>query len=76
MAVVLIPATSEPAQGSVTAKAIIFSPLNTGPQYLSFNSSHPFLSKGGNPIATVPNPHTKPLEDNFTDSSIQIISWK
>jgi len=49
-AVVLIPATSDPAHGSVMARHILFSPLKTGPTILCYISLLAYLMIGGRPI--------------------------
>jgi len=46
----LIPATSDPAHGSVIARHILFSPLKTGPTILCYNYFEPYFMMGGSPV--------------------------
>ena len=50
-AVVRIPATSEPAPGSVIPSAAIFSPLIAGTRYRCLISSLPSISIGGSAMS-------------------------
>jgi hypothetical protein len=54
-------ATSDPAPGSVTASAAIFSPARTGGTTFRFNASEPNLMIAGSPIVwLISEAHTPP----------------
>jgi len=68
--VVLIEATSDPAQGSVIAKQANFSPVNNYLAYLSYNYLSANLSMGGTPIPVPPKiPQIKPPLPVLANSS-------
>ena len=70
-------ATSEPAEGSVMARQINFSPLKQGPTTLSCIAGEANFKTGGSPIA-VPAviPHYRPELPNLFISSYSTSSWK
>ncbi|MNR04864.1 hypothetical protein D3C85_1208570 [compost metagenome] len=63
-------ATSEPPDGSVTARAMIFSPASTCGTMRSRSSGRPHLITGGRPISREPNPATRPPEPLRINSSL------